>query len=1058
MIRIAGRIRNSNPSLTPKTSTTVSSSFKHRIRKNRRSVGQFNLRYISCGNYPRQPLLQRPNSSQVTKSIINGSIHYQQHLFQTCCDNSFTPYNNIRFKSTKASHNNSTSSSSLDKEITSELKRICSLRNVGVFAHVDAGKTTVTERMLALAGIVHKAGSVDTGNTVTDYLPAERERGITIQSAAISFNWNCHNNQSFVSSSNNNINNNSSSDILVTGLNDGCLVSNDEVTIQLIDTPGHVDFSVEVNRSVAVLDGAVLVIDAVAGVQAQTETVWRAMTNPKSMNHHPTGLEDKSHHDNSYSHEPLPCIAFINKMDKEGCNFAYALSTLKHKLSYANPVAIQIPLYQVGGTDAVNGNEVGANVIAVPEDDLVMNSVSNGHFVGVIDLIEMRAIIWPNVDSSNVSVVEECVPNIIDLLNDDDEVISVESQVTTAALQARSNLIAALADVDEQMEEYFLMEEIPSKDELRSAIRRSTLSRRILPVMTGAALRGKGVEPLLDAVADFLPSPIERLPPRLIDQDKKGSCEVNLQKKAKKKPKSSNESSDLIPFGHSLHPSLLALAFKVVHMKNKGSGDGRVVFARIYSGKLSTKDTLKVVTPSVFGDVPEKPRTERVGGMLELSGGLFSNLQDGVCFSGNVCALVGLKSVVTGDTLLLASEQTSNKNKKKKGVNSNFNMDIGSNVCLAGVASPKPVLTVRVEAESTEQQSRLSDALRLLTAEDPSLLVEETDSVTLLSGLGELHIEVIIDRLKREFGLPVWIGKPAVAYRETVNGLIETGGLSDYDNTIGVTRLQASIDLQIETIAALDARNTDSASMVLSDPIVTLGPKVREYLQLDLDAPEEELVIRCDKANALISGCLGALKRGPVGSFGMANVKCNVVNIDSEGGLAYLNTLPGALRAASSSIVSSILSDYKSTCTLLEPTMSVEINAPTDMVGTILSDLTGRRGTVGEVFMGDDNERQSSLHAKALIHGEVPLVEILGCVYGHASFPSNLNSSSHFFLFKKYVAIFLAMQVHYEVLLVERASLLRNILVTQHVRVDDDRSSNPKNSNFIILFHLNNRP
>ena len=839
-----------------------------------------------------------------------------------------------------------------------EIHRLNHLRNVGVFAHVDAGKTTVTERMLALAGIVHRAGSVDSGNTVTDFLPAERERGITIQSAAISFEWKWHNNPIE----------------LDTGMNATAAQGDDEVTIHLIDTPGHVDFSVEVNRSVAVLDGAVLVVDAVAGVQAQTETVWRAMTRP-SMNTSGSG--------DSHGHEPLPCLAFVNKMDKEGCNFGYAMSTLKFKLPGANPVAIQVPLFEVGGgTAPASGKKLAGNIVAVPASDLTMSNLTNGRFVGVVDLLEMRAIIWPDVASGEVSDVEECIPSVYNLLNNNREAIDPESQVTSAALAARQDLIASLANVDEGMEEYFLMEEDPSNHELRSALRRATLARKMLPVMTGAALRGKGVEPLLDAMADLLPSPLDRMPPALTEQGDDAWSEKKTKKNKKDvgavvSKKDMDAATPKIKFGHPLHPSLLALAFKVVHMKNKGgSGDGRVVFARVYSGKISSRDTVKVISPRLPGEKPEKPRTERVGGMLELAGGRFSNLKDAVFSSGDVCAMIGLKSVSTGDTILLASDDDSKgkKGKNKNQAASEFETSSG-NVCLAGVGAPKPVLTVRVEAENAELQSKLMESLNLLIAEDPSLKVEETGSATLLSGLGELHIEIVVDRLQREYGLAVWIGKPSVAYRETVQNVIETPGLVDYDRTVGATRMQARVHLRIEPLVCPDdASSSSNDCMILADPVVTIGTKVRKYLGFDDDSSELELSQRCPIVNALVSGCKGALKRGPMGAYELANVRCHVEEIDAEGGVAALKSLPGALRAASSTIVTSTLNDNKASCSVLEPTMRVEISAPSEMVGTVLSDLTTRRGTVGEVIMGDDGD----LHIKALIHGQVPLAEILG--------------------------------------------------------------------------------
>ena len=874
------------------------------------------------------------------------------------------------------------------------------MRNIGVFAHVDAGKTTVTERMLALAGIVNEAGSVDSGNTVTDFLPAERERGITIQSAAISFDWKWHHKP--------------------VGIDDGIDIDDgdvsdgdDELTIQLIDTPGHVDFSVEVNRSVAVLDGAVLVVDAVAGVQAQTETVWRAMTRPSLSSVSASASESASESSigSDHAHEPLPCVAFVNKMDKEGCNFGYALSTLKHKLPGANPVAIQVPLFDISNGNAeanansnVNAKNLGNNIVAVPASDLDMKTLSTGRFVGVIDLMEMRAIVWPEVGSEGVADVEACIPSMYNLLDtsnregqdeDDDKDKDKDKEgmdkLTKVAIAARQDLVASLADVDEEMEEYFLMEEDPQNHELRAAIRRATLERSVLPVMTGAALRGKGVEPLLDALADFLPSPLQRNPPALMEQTEgdgswnKGKDNSNSKDNGIKggsegykdmTEKLQSQSQPKIKVGHPLHPSLVALAFKVVHMKNRGgSGDGRVVFARVYSGKISTRDTVKIISPAAPGEKPQKPRTERVGGMLELAGGRFDSLKDAESYSGEVCALVGLKSVSTGDTILLASDHNDKgkKGKKKKGKQKESEYEISSgNICLAGVGSPKPVLTVRVEPENAEQESKLQEALRLLVAEDPSLQVEETGSATLLSGLGELHIEVVVDRLQREYGIAVWIGKPSVAYRETVIDAIETNGLVNYDRTVGSNRMQARVHLHLYA-----SKNQDESSgdcRILTDPVVTLGPKVREYLGFDDEPSETQLAQKCEIAFALVSGCKGALKRGSLGGYELANVQCHIEEIDSESGIGGLKALPGAIRAASSTILTNVLNDNKMACSVLEPTMSVEISAPTDMVGTVLSDLTTRRGTVGEVIMGDDQ----AVHSKTLVRGKVPLAEILG--------------------------------------------------------------------------------
>ena len=859
-----------------------------------------------------------------------------------------------------------------------EIKRLDHLRCVGVFAHIDAGKTTVTERMLALAGVVNRAGSVDTGNTVTDYLPAERERGITIQSAAISFPWKWHNSS------------------VVKGEEKPQYPDDDdeeEVTINLIDTPGHVDFSVEVNRSVAVLDGAVLVVDSVAGVQAQTETVWRAIARPNldrggktlastAESESKSGSKSESVTKRDFhGHEPLSCLAFVNKMDKEGCNFGHALNTIRQRLPGANPIAIQIPLFKVESAGGQMERRVTTltkdhhlSLMAVPPSDLTMNTVKSGKFVGVVELIEMRAVIWPDVAASNVGDVEECIPDVYNLLpgdDDDDDNTWVDSQVTEVALASREELVASLADLDDIMEDCFLTERSPSAHELRCAVRRLTIDRKILPVMTGAALRGKGVEPLLDAIADLLPSPLHRQPPVLLDQ----ANHHDKQRSIENSSTDTNTTVSKIKFGHPLHPSLLALAFKVIHMKNRGgSGDGRVVFVRIYSGKISTRDTIRVISPNMYGEQGVKPWTERVGGMLELAGGKFDNLKDAVCYSGGVCALIGLKNVSTGDTILSDSHDVKGRKGRKEQQEHQMHTDyevVSGTKCLAGVGAPKPVLTVRIEAENGEQQAKLVEALNLLVKEDPSLEVKETESVTLLSGLGELHIEVVVDRLMREFGLSVWTGKPTVAYRETIFEAFETPGMVNFDRTVGTTRMQAQVHVRLEPLE--ESQNAEEC-MILQEPVVVLSQNVKEYLGFDADSDERELGQRCEIAYAILSGCKGALKRGALSSHALSNVKCIVQQIDSEGGVSSLKSLPGAIRAASSNIMMSLLNENKQCCSVVEPTMSIEINVPADMVGTVLSDLTTRRGTVGDVIMTDENVA----HAKALIYGQVPLAEILG--------------------------------------------------------------------------------
>lgn len=329
-----------------------------------------------------------------------------------------------KFKSTSTAALNETDSTRSKESL--EIKRLKHLRNVGILAHVDAGKTTVTERMLALAGVVRNAGNVDDGNTVTDYLPAERERGITIQSAAISFDWGWHNNRRG---------------------ND--YEQNDKVRIQLIDTPGHVDFSVEVNRSVAVLDGAVLVVDAVAGVQPQTQTVWRALKKP-SLNNHENFQDLIPKSKQEHAHEPLPCVAVINKMDKDGSNFGKAVQSLKKKLPGAFPIATQIPLFRRQKVNkSLDGENTLSSVIAVSQHE---PGSETGEFCGIADLVHMRAIIWPDVNPS-IANVDNCVPSIINLVkSDSQDPIHTDCQVTEEAIRSRADFIEALAEVDETME------------------------------------------------------------------------------------------------------------------------------------------------------------------------------------------------------------------------------------------------------------------------------------------------------------------------------------------------------------------------------------------------------------------------------------------------------------------------------------------------------------------------------------------------------------------------------------------------------------------------------
>mmetsp|Transcript_13403 Transcript_13403/g.25631 ORF Transcript_13403/g.25631 Transcript_13403/m.25631 type:complete len:475 (+) Transcript_13403:2799-4223(+) len=446
-------------------------------------------------------------------------------------------------------------------------------------------------------------------------------------------------------------------------------------------------------------------------------------------------------------------------------------------------------------------------------------------------------------------------------------------------------------------------------------------------------------------------------------------------------------------------------------MKGRGgSGDGRVAFARVYSGILKARDSIRVISPNSLssasnsdGDNPNdknkkhKFSVSKIGGMLELSGGQFNNLPEGSCRSGDVCALVGLKGVVTGDTLLLTSaaaslddapqkskKKSAKSNKKNKGNNSAHHKQYANGVHLAGLASPLPVLTLRLEASSASEQARLSSALALLVVEDPSLVVEETPTTTHISGLGELHVEIVLDRLRREYGLEVRTGTPRVTYRETVllddgDDEVETDGMVEYDRTVGGVQLQGTVRLRLSRPPTLEGD-----CIPPEDPVVTLSPETCKYFNIDPKSAsssrddDESLEHKYPPAlRALLSGARGSLKRGRLGPHPLANLECHILEVDSE--LASSDaSFVGAMRAAAANAVTTLLESLvnEGRMVVLEPKMNVEISVPTGKVGDVLSDLTGRRGMVDDVAMAE--EGGGGDHVKSMVRAEVPLIEILG--------------------------------------------------------------------------------
>lgn len=493
------------------------------------------------------------------------------------------------------------------------------IRNVGVVAHIDAGKTTTSEQMLFLSGNTDSIGRVDNGDTVLDFLPQEKERGITISSAATSFQWKQHN-------------------------------------INLIDTPGHVDFTIEVERSARVLDGVILVIDSVSGVQAQTQTVWKQTRKQK-----------------------IPAICFMNKMDRDGANFVRAVASVRQKLG-ANAVPIQIPVTR------------------------------KDEFVGVVDLMTLTVIEWTG-RSGSVSQYQK--PTFRPLTTGD--------AIYEEAVAARQQMIEALAENDEVLMEQYLAsngDDVYSEHDLTLALRRTCLQGTVIPTICGASLRGRGVEPILDSIVSFLPSPLDRPP----------SVAVHRSDPTKKKLISPTS------------PDLCALAFKVVDDKERGA----LVFVRTYAGTLVAKQTL-------FN--PTRGKRERINQLLSISADDFESIPE--LGAGNVACIVGLKDTVTGDTLV-----------SDRGPLEDYVLD--------GLTVPEAVYSLAIEPEKSSQTAELERALKSLMMEDPSLRVDsdKESGQTMLRGLGELHLEIVCDKLLRQFRIEVATGKAYVAYRVSLFSLI----------------------------------------------------------------------------------------------------------------------------------------------------------------------------------------------------------------------------------------------------------------------------------------------
>ena len=664
-------------------------------------------------------------------------------------------------------------------------------RNIGIMAHIDAGKTTTTERILYYTGRTHKMGEVHDGTAVMDWMEQEQERGITITSAATTCFWN-------------------------------------DIRINIIDTPGHVDFTAEVERSLRVLDGAIAILGAVEGVEPQTETVWRQA--------------DKYR---------VPRIVFVNKMDRVGADFETCVSQLRSKL-HANPIVIQLPL---GAQDS---------------------------FDGLIDLVAMRAIIWK----------DETLGAAFDVLD-------IPADQMEKAHHAREQLIESLGEVDDAVMEKYIHGETLTADDLHAAIRRVTIAMKAFPVVCGSAFKNKGVQPLLDAVVDYLPSPLDVPPVEGYDPRDE---EKTLIRKA----------DDSDPFA--------ALIFKIM----TDPFVGQLAFLRVYSGNLKQGDT-------VYN--PRRDRNERVSRLLQMHANKREEISE--VYAGDIAAAVGLKHVSTGDTIC----------------------DENAPVVLETMDFPAPVISVAIEPKTKADQEKLGNALAKLTQEDPTFKVHTDPDTgqTIIAGMGELHLEILVDRMMREFNVGANVGRPQVAYRETIRGSADAEGRhikqSGGHGQFGIVhvRLEPMPHPNMEEIAELTKKkNTHhfdpDINLLFVDEIVS-GVVPREFI------------------NPVYEGVREAMQTGVLAGFEMTGVR---VTLD-DGKAHDVDSSEIAFKIAGSLGFKEAARRAKPV--LLEPVMKVEVVVPEDHMGPVTGDLKSRRGQIEEM------ERRGSTQ---IIRAIVPLSEMFG--------------------------------------------------------------------------------
>jgi elongation factor G len=674
-------------------------------------------------------------------------------------------------------------------------KALANVRNIGIMAHIDAGKTTTTERILFYTGITYKIGEVHEGAAVMDWMEQEQERGITITSAATKCEWNGH-------------------------------------VIQIIDTPGHVDFTVEVERSLRVLDGAVAVYDGVAGVEPQTENVWRQA--------------DKYH---------VPRMCFVNKLDRTGADFFRCVDMMVTRLN-ATPLVLQIPI----------GLE--------------------GDHIGVVDLINMRALTWRGETQKG----------------DDSAVEEIPADLLESAKEQREKLLETLADVDDAVMEKYLEGEELSVDEIKAAIRRATIASKANPVLCGSAFKNKGIQPMLDAVVDYLPSPLDVGGIEGVATD--GETPIVRQ------PSTSE------PFS--------GLAFKIQTDKHLG----KLTYVRVYSGTLDSGT--QVVNST-------KDRKERIGKIYQMHAN--KREERPTAWAGDIIAVQGLKQTTTGDTLC----------------------DPAKPVILESMTFPEPVISVAIEPKSKADQEKLGTAIQRLAEEDPTFRVrnDEETGQTVISGMGELHLDILVDRMRREFSVEANIGKPQVAYRETIRRKVDKAEYVHKKQT-GGSGQYAKVQISLEPLPLGGEATYEFVNAVS-------GGRIPKEFIPSVDA-----------------GAQDAMQYGILAGYPLVGVKLTLL----DGAYHEVDSSEMAFKIAGSMVMKEAA--RKADPALLEPMMSVEVVTPEENMGDVIGDLNSRRGMIQAM-----EERSGARIVRAL----VPLSEMFGYVgdlrsktQGRASYSMQFDS------------------------------------------------------------------